>query len=264
MINCKAIILAGGQGKRLRPLTNNNPKCMVKIFDRSILEHQINCFRECGINDITVVTGYRSEKIKFKNINYVKNKNYKKTNMVYGLFLAKEKLNGIVIISYGDIVYEKKILKRLVREKNDISITVDRNWKKLWELRFDNPLSDAESLRLDKNGFITDIGRKVEKIEDIQGQYIGLMKFQNAGLELLKSWYEKFGLESRSKNNVLNSKLSFESSFMTDLLQTLIKQGCKLKSVTISGGWLEIDTLKDYKLYHKLSLEGKISQFFKI
>ena len=198
----KIIILAGGQGKRLRPLTNNKPKCMVEIFNKSILEHQINCLKEFGITDITVITGYRSDKIKIPNINYVKNKNYKNTNMATAVFLAQEKLNGSVIISYGDIIYEKKILKKLLNERNDLSVVIDENWRNLWRLRFDNPLNDGESLKLNKEGFIIDIGQKIKNIGEAEGQFIGLMKFQNNGSEFLKSFYDKCKSFAKNGKNI--------------------------------------------------------------
>ena len=103
-----AIILAAGKGERLRPLTNKIPKCMVKLFDKTLLEYQIDVFKSCNINDVTVVTGYESDKIKIDGINFLHNQNYDTTNMVETLFCAEEKLSENVIISYGDIIYEKQ------------------------------------------------------------------------------------------------------------------------------------------------------------
>lgn len=261
----KVIILAGGEGKRLRPLTSDKPKCMVKIFKKSILEHQINCLRECQISDITVITGYKSEKINFPDINYVKNENYEKTNMLNALFLVPEKLEGSVIISYGDIIYDKMIIKKLLDSKNNFSVVIDKKWKQLWNMRFAEPLDDAESLRIDNDGNIIEIGQKVKNVEDIQGQFIGLMKFENNGLETIKEYYKKFKQKSENDNiNILNAKLPFECSFMTDFLQQLIKQGIKLKSVDINGGWLELDSISDYEKYNQLYKNGELSKFYNI
>ena len=66
----KAIILAAGEGKRLRPLTNNTPKGLVNLFGKSLLQWQIETFRSCQIDDISVVRGYLSKMIKFENITY--------------------------------------------------------------------------------------------------------------------------------------------------------------------------------------------------
>jgi len=67
-----AIILAAGKGERLRPLTDNRPKCLVKLFGKSILEWQIESFQNLGITDITVVTGYLSDLINFPSVKIIK------------------------------------------------------------------------------------------------------------------------------------------------------------------------------------------------
>ena len=77
MVNyLKSIILAAGEGRRLRPLTENNPKCMVNLFGKSLLQRQIEVMKSCGIDEIVIVTGYKSEMIKFPDIHYVRNENY--------------------------------------------------------------------------------------------------------------------------------------------------------------------------------------------
>ena len=113
------------------------------------------------------------------------------TNMVESLFCAKDKLIDSVIVSYGDIIFESHIIEKLINSVHDICVVVDEGWKDYWETRFENPLDDAESLVIDEDGFIVDIGQKVKNIEEIQGQFVGLMKFQNDGLNNIKRFYEK-------------------------------------------------------------------------
>ncbi len=260
----KAIILAAGEGKRLRPLTKNNPKCMIKLFGKSLLEWQIKIFQSCNIHDISVVTGYRSDSIKFPNITYFKNEKYATTNMVETLFCAKEKLNDGVIVSYGDIIFEKQILKNLIKSKDEISIVIDLNWKKYWKIRFDNPLEDAESLILDENDYIKNIGQKVKNADQIQGQYIGLMKFEKEGLENLVNFYETIKKVSSDSKNPLNDYLPFEKSYMTDLLQGMINNGFALKALKIEGNWLELDSINDYEKYQKMYNDGTLKNLISI
>ena len=125
----KSIILAAGEGKRLRPLTNNTPKCMVEIFGKSLLERQIQVMKSCGINDIVVVTGYKSNMINIPGIIFEKNVNYKNTNMIETLFCAKSHFECEIIITYGDIVYEKKVIESLLASDSSISLTSDSNWE---------------------------------------------------------------------------------------------------------------------------------------
>ena len=144
-----AIILAAGQGKRLHPLTLTKPKCMIELFGNSLLEKQLSVFRKCGINDITVVTGYKSETIDFANVTYIENKNFMNTNMIESLFSAVDNFSDSTIVSYGDIIFEERILKKLINSKNDFSIIIDKKWKRYWEIRSNNPINDLESLELD-------------------------------------------------------------------------------------------------------------------
>ena len=255
-----AIILAAGQGKRLTPLTKNKPKCMVNLFGKTLLEWQVSVFKKCGITDISIVTGYRSELIDLPGLEFFQNKKFETTNMIESLFCASEKLNKSTIVSYGDIIFEKRILDKLLESKHDISVVIDKDWRKQWDIRFQNPLDHAESLRLNKNDDILDIGKKVQDIDEISGQYIGLMKFQNEGIDIIKDFYHKCKEYSDKNSNPLNSSLPFEKSYMTDFLQGLINSNFNLKAVIIENGWLELDSVNDYEIYQKMHHDNSLNE----
>jgi len=262
--NLKAIILAAGQGNRLKPLTNEKPKCMVELFGKSLIEHQINAYRSCDISDINIVTGFRNDSIIISNVRYFRNGYYETTNMIESLFCAEEILNGNVIVSYGDIIFEKNVLEQLIQSHDDISVIIDKNWKDYWSIRSKNPLADLESLKLDSKDNIISIGQKVKKLEEIEGQYIGLMKFSENGVNILKDFYHECKKISKKKPNPLNANLPFEKSFMTDLLQGLINSNHKLHSVPIRGGWLELDTISDFEIYQRMFKNNTIQKFIKL
>ena len=167
----KVIILSAGEGKRLRPLTNEQPKCLVNLFGKSLLQWQLQVLHNLGISDITIVKGYLGNKINLPNMTYFQNLNYNTTNMVETLFCAKEKLQDSVIVSYGDIIFQPDVLKKLLDAEDDFSIIVDEEWQKYWNIRTNDPLSDVESMVVE-NGFIKNIGQKVSSLEQIQGQYL--------------------------------------------------------------------------------------------
>ena len=172
-------------------------------------------------------------------------------------------LNGSVIISYGDIIFEKKILDSLINSKEDFSVIIDKKWKEYWFARMDEPIKDAESLKLDSNGYITNIGEPVKNIDEIEGQYIGLMKFQNEGLKIMKEFYNKMKNKAKeSGNNPLNPNIPFKKSYMTDFIRGLIVDGHKIKAIPIENGWLELDTYQDYKIYERMFDEKTISRFY--
>ena len=237
----KVIILAAGEGKRLRPYTADRPKCLVEINDVSLIDRQIKILKTEGLDNIIMIGGYKAEMLKKKNIKMRINSKYYETNMAWTLFTAEEELNDDIIISYGDIVYSKEILRALINSNYDISVTIDKDWKKYWSARSENPLDDAETLKLKNDGKIYEIGKKPSSFAEIEGQYMGLMKFSVKGINHLKKlWNDNL------KKNVLFSK-PLKKVFMTDVIQALIDSGLHVHSIPVFGGWVEVDTVEDLK-----------------
>jgi choline kinase len=249
----KVIILAAGSGRRLSPLTDDKPKCMVELFGKSLLQWQLGIYKKFGIKDISVVTGYKHDLIIFDDIKIYHNQNFENTNMVETLFCAEKEFNDTVIISYGDIIFETCVLQKLIESKEEFSIVVDKNWKKYWKIRNENPVDDAESLKINKSGNITTIGQNVTNISEVQAQYIGLMKFQGNSTDIIKKFFYKIKKIAETEKNPLNPQIPFEKSYLTDLLYGLIKERNELKAIPIQSGWLELDTIKDYKIYNNMN-----------
>ena len=171
----KAIILAAGLGNRLLPLTKDQPKCLVEFSGKTLLDRLLKTFKTCGVNDIVLVIGHKSKKIDHADLDLVKNESYSNTGIMHSLFCARDKFEKAVIVSYGDIIFENSVLEKLLESKYDITAVVDKKWKRYWELRTDDPLSDAESLLMDEKNFITNIGEKnLKNYEQVCGQFIGL------------------------------------------------------------------------------------------
>ena len=236
------IVLAAGQGTRLYPLTKKIPKCLVKYQGKSILDYQLDNCKKIKIQKIFLVSGYKSSKIKRKNIIKIKNEKYKTTNMLYSLFKLKRLFDGKndLIISYGDIIYKNRVLRKLINSREQISTVIDSNWYNYWKLRMENPLDDAESLKIDKNNYITDIGKKIKNLKDIKGQYIGLTKIsKKISKKILKVWIDMNNKKNKNKINNL---------YITDFLQILIKKKFKIKAVSVKRGWLEFDEISDLKI----------------
>ncbi len=235
----KVILLVAGEGKRLRPFTIDRPKCMVKINGISLIDRQLSVLKSVGLDDILMIGGYKAEMLKRKDIKLKINSRYYETNMVWTLFSAYDDLEGDIIISYGDIVYSKDILIKLLKSHADISVTIDKDWENYWRARNDNPLDDAETLKLRKDKTILEIGKKPKSIQEIEGQYMGLMKFSSLGIKQLKSVFNE-----AVRCGDLDGK-PIENAYMTDLLQALIDRGISIASVPVSGGWIEVDTVDD-------------------
>ena len=120
----KAIIIAAGIGKRLKPLTDDKPKCMLELAGKPLIEHQTDILRSLGISDISIIKGYRQEKINFSNssFNYYLNENYRENNILESLFCAEPEIRGEVIILYSDIIFKRAVVENLLESKKKISI----------------------------------------------------------------------------------------------------------------------------------------------
>ena len=237
----RVIILVAGQGTRLRPLTNDRPKCMVELNKKPLIQYQLDLFKEFCINDINVVTGYLEEKINFESINKFYNPDYASTNMLYTLFCAKELFDGSddILISYGDIIYNSEVLTKIMDSKGKVNVVVDRDWKDYWQARMDNPLEDAETLKIDDNGSIKELGKKATSYDDIEGQYIGLIKIRKDFVVDFKNYYENL-----DNTSVYDGK-DYNNMYMTSFLQLITENVEPLNPVFIHNGWMEIDAPSD-------------------
>lgn len=252
----KVIILAAGQGTRLRPLTNDKPKCMVPANGKPLIDWQIATLKRCGIQegDIYIVTGYKGNLLQsylaHQGINFIVNKEYMETNMVYSLMCARSVLEGEndVILAYGDIIYSADVFEALLSADSDISVVVDKNWYEYWQKRCENPLDDAETLKIDESGNLTEIGQKTTSLDDIQAQYIGLMRFRNGGLKNMLQICDEAQSRSARGESLWRTSRQYKKMYMTDLLQGMIDEGKKLKGIQITRGWFEVDCQTDLKL----------------
>lgn len=249
----KAVHLAAGEGSRLRPLTEDKPKPLVELGGKSLLERNVDTLRTAGVDDHVVVTGHEGDQIHDLGFETVHNDVYDETEMVYSLFLASEAFpdDEDLLISYGDIVYEREFVEPLLECDAPMGVVVDHDWRNLWEQRFDDPLSDAETISIDDDGQIHSIGDAPDGYEEIDAQYTGLLKVRSDHVETFVEAYRE--LEGQTDGYV--------SIDMTAFLQRLIDDGWRLQAVPVEGGWLEVDTLDDLENYRDLYNSGKLSQF---
>lgn len=231
----KAIILAAGRGSRMMHLTDDSPKCLVKLNGKSLLSWQVESLYKAGISEIGIVTGYKRELLANIVSFEFNNPKWAETNMVSSLVCADSWLrNQPCIVSYSDIFYSSDAIKSLVNCPKELSITYDPNWELLWRRRFVDPLLDAESFRLNSKNYVTEIGKKPNSITDIQGQYMGLLKFTpNSWIEALRV-RDTMGSEEQAKLH------------MTGLLQQIIEhKNISVYAVPYDGLWGEIDSESD-------------------
>ena len=242
----KAIILAAGQGTRLKKYTQDLPKGMLSFMGKTIIERQIEMYHGCGLDDIIIVRGFAADKIQYSGVIYYTNKDFENTNMVESFMAANQEFDDDVIVSYSDILFDEKMLRKMMDSAEDYAVAVDDNWKMYWQKRYGKIDFDTESLSIDSSGYIIELGREKPNLDDINARYVGLLKFSKAGLEHIKAIMESAYLHYEDKPWQQSGK-SARKAYMTDLLQAVIESGKKVKAEHFINGWIEFDTNEDYE-----------------
>jgi len=227
-----AIILAAGQGD-LGRLTEDLPKCMLKVHGRPILSHQIGELNRMGIKDICVVRGFRKDKVSMTNISVVDNDRYDSTKALYSLSLVLDRISGNTVISYGDILYKSYVLHDLMNSDDDITIMVDADT--------DRPGEDKDLVAADRSyketllgapAYLKEMGPDIPE-DSVSGEFIGLMKVSGSGADKIRE-----AVKALSKDdNFNNMDLTAMFNYLVKIHPVSVKY--------IKGSWLDIDTVID-------------------
>lgn len=225
----RAVILAAGRGARMKWYTVDRPKCLVELRGRTLLDRQVSALRAAGADEVAVVTGWRAELFDGCGLTVFRNDRWARTTMVESLATAGSWLRaGPVLVSYGDIVYSAATARALAAARQELAIAYDAGWRALWERRFDAPLDDAETFRLDHRGLLTEIGGRPSSADEVGGQYLGLLKFTPPAWALVE--------------RVLRTESTVRGVDMTGLLRFLLREhDLAIGATPVSGPWCEFD-----------------------
>ncbi|MFC2048880.1 NTP transferase domain-containing protein [Elusimicrobiota bacterium] len=229
----KAVILAAGLGERLRPLTENTPKCLLDYNGRTFLNYHIKILNKLGIKDITIVIGYCSEKIKHATDNtlkYIYNANYRNNGTLDSLALAKQEFNEDVILINSDVLFTEKNLMRIIENNEEICLGIDTS----------SDQKDSTNVKISEGG-ISDMG--FLDSGSVSGSYCGVARFSQSTGEMLKE--------------ILSDMVENKRSYIFHLIKSLIKRGKKIGYVECNkNSWCEIDTHEDMK--NNLEVIGRL------
>ena len=229
--------MAAGRGSRLSPLTDTMPKCMVELNGKPLIGYIQKAAENPAISAVGVVVGYLAEKVETFDWIVVENKRWRTTNMIESLLSLDEWLScDDCVVTYSDIFYGKEALVSLIKEStSSISILYSDSWKQHWIRRFENPLEDAENYKISKDSEVLKISGRANSMDDIDGQYMGLIKFTPLGWKVFKEKY------LATKNANID---------VTNLLSLLIEDNnYSIEAIKYSGVWGEIDSLSDLNFY---------------
>lgn len=230
----KAVILAAGIASRLKPLTNNTPKCLLSLGNKTILERSIDNLLHYNINNLIIVTGYLENKIKDfinlkypgLNVQYLYNHKYDTTNNIYSLWMTKESVgHSEIILMDSDIIFDHRIL----------SLLIDAGSGNYLAVRSDHILG-VEEMKVSKSfrDDVTKISKELDP-EKAAGESIGIEKFEP---DFLKKLFEILDRRIVSENKV--------NDFYEVAFQEVIDSGQPVKAIDVGDlRCIEIDTPDD-------------------
>lgn len=168
-----AVILAAGMSARLRPLTNDKPKCLLQMGDKSILDWQLQALQSIGIENYVIAVGYRQEMIRAHiaehyphlNVQYVVNEAYESTNTLFSLARTLRAFEGDFYYLNADVVFESAIIERLAPHEGGGYLAVDRKQCREEEVKV---MVDGSQ--------ILEIGKHLDPAR-CYGEFIGVAKF---------------------------------------------------------------------------------------
>lgn len=235
MSTTRAVILAAGRGRRMKGLTADRPKCLLPVGGRPLLASAIDSLRAGGIEEIGIVTGYRAELLAWPEIDRrFHNAEWETTNMIRSLVQAREWLVGRpCLVCYSDIQFGAATIRALASASGDLVVANNLRWRAVWEKRFADPLEDAETFRRDASGRLVDIGRRPSSFDEVQGQFMGLLRITPAGFTEIEDALVALPAERRRTIDV------------TSLLGEMIRRGVHIDTVDTDEDWWEYDSEQD-------------------
>ena len=230
------VILAAGMAKRLRPLTDTKPKCLLKVGERTLLERTVDAMRQAGITEFLVVTGYRGEMIRdflreYSSFTFLDNTDYEHNNNIYSLWMACQKVRGCgFLLMDSDILCDPAAVVRIAQEPT-AALAVNRH-----------ELGEEEmKVVVDADNRITEIS-KTCRPEDAIGESVGIEKITADYSEALARELDQMILQEGLID------IFYERAF-----ERLIPQGHTFKVVDTTHYFsYELDTPEDFQRAQEL------------
>jgi phosphoenolpyruvate phosphomutase len=237
-VDTHVVVLAATKGRKLGTLTDDRPKCMVPVNGKPVLVGQIERLNAEGLKNISVVTGYKPEVVEALGVTTCNNPDWESTGELGSLLAAESKLNGSIIVSYGDTLYQRYVLSNLLAAEDDITVVVDSSKKNMGSEK------GMDWAKVDKphQPSFYDATYRLQAIdptipaESADGEWIGLVKCTAAGTEVLKKTIAAMKAEDPD----------YAKRTIAEVLTLVVTSGRAPVAVQYThGDWLDLDDLDD-------------------
>jgi phosphoenolpyruvate phosphomutase len=241
--SARAIILAASQGTELGDLTRSRPKAMVPVNGEPLLHHLVARFRGEEMKEVVVVRGFARDQVNAPGARFVDNDEFDNTGELASLNKAAALIEGGVVISFGDILFRKYILRNLLLDSGDLTLVVDAAWQQRSQppRNFSDYVQASHPYSLkygEEEPELRDIGAHLQAGR-IDGEWIGLVKTSAKGSQVLQSALA-----------ALSARDDFKRLRFDDLFRHILAAGQAIRVLYITGHWLDVDDLEDLSAAH--------------
>ncbi len=235
----KAVILSAGQGKRLLPLTADCPKCILPVRGRSLIEWQIDELAKCGIDQVSVVLGFRADKVEkilgarygLHRVKTIYNTAYAVSDNLVSCWAAHDEMGSDFVLLNGDTVFEAAVMQRLL-DTHDRPVTVAISHKSEY---------DADDMKVELDGCrLVKIGKDLLP-DQVDGESIGMILFRGRGPRLFR-----IALENALRSSAAQRK--WYLSVIDEMARSMPVWTCSTKGLK----WCEVDYPADLKQAEKV------------
>ncbi|RLA89907.1 MAG: phosphoenolpyruvate mutase [Deltaproteobacteria bacterium] len=260
------IIPAAGQTKSddtLSQLLAERPVAMLDLNGKPLLQRNVECLRQQGLNNIVVVTGYKGDLINLEGITTVCNVEYQQSHILHSIMTAQHHFANQNLIIYSDILFEASIIQRLLAHPEDLVLVVDDSFANFTPANKNMDLVVAQAkpwagkrrlLEHNHNQAVR-IGQQTIRQEEADYEFIGIAKISESGSRALKSVYDDCA--GRYRNRPFHEAPTFLQASFTDLLQEMIERGFPVTLMEVNSGWMEIQSFDDYRRACRLFSNGR-------
>ena len=228
----KAIILSAGQGRRLSPLTDTRPKCLIELSGKSVLHWQLLHLKAAGLKEVVVVTGFGADAVEDEiatlalpdlKVRTLFNPFYGLTDNLATCWLAREEMKGAFLLLNGDTLFEPAIASRLLEAAaSAVTVTVDRK-----------SAYDADDMKvLTEGSRLRSIGKTITEFD---AESIGFLRFSPEGAAAFV----------RTVEQIMRSPEGLKRWYLS-VINEMAQGGDEVSVVSIQGlDWAEMDFPED-------------------
>jgi choline kinase len=228
----KAIILSAGQGRRLLPLTESVPKCILPVRGHPLIGWQIDALARCGIADVTVVVGFAAEAVEARlaelygphRIRTLYNPFFASTDNLVSCWVARVEMKQNFLLLNGDTLFEASVLEQLLQApEHPVTLAVGRKDR-----------YDDDDMKVIRDGDrLVNVGKKLP-LDRVNAESIGMMTFRGEGPQLFRDAIERAIRTPQA-----------QKQWYLSLIDTLAQRGVVFTQPIPAQGWTEVDSAAD-------------------